>query len=139
MSELYLTLRSRLEEVTNWVILGQEVMREARDAKGLSREAVGRQLNVSAKTYERWEQAGRVPRNDLARVADVIGLRVEAPFDDHVVVLEDDEEATPRLAVLEQRVEALERAREEADERIETKLDEIARLLQGGSSAGSAA
>lgn len=139
MSELYLTLRSRLEEVTNWVILGEEVMRGARDGKGLSREAVGRQLNVSAKTYERWEQAGRVPRNDLERVAAVIGLRIESPFDDenHVVVV-DDEDATPRLALLEQRMEALERAAEERDERIESKMDELLRLLRG-SSAGSQA
>lgn len=95
MSELYLTLRSRLEEVTNWVILGREVMRNARNAKGLSYEAVGRSLSVSAKTYERWERQGRVPRGDLDRLAKVIGLQVEHPsFEEPVVILEP--EATPQ-------------------------------------------
>lgn len=76
---MYLVLRSRLDTVKNWVDLGVTVMREARQAKGLSYEAVGRLANVSSKTYERYEKAGRVPGHELVMFASILGLEVSQP------------------------------------------------------------
>jgi transcriptional regulator with XRE-family HTH domain len=79
MSELYLVLRRRLAQVTDWVTLGTDVMKKARTTRGLSYEAVARALHVSAKTYERYEKRGRVPVNLLLEVAEVLGLEIEEP------------------------------------------------------------
>src|ERR1051326_9036836 len=79
MSELYLVLRRRLEEVTDWVTLETATLKTARKALGLSYEAMGRKLNVAAKTWERWEKVGRIPRWELARVADILELEIERP------------------------------------------------------------
>jgi DNA-binding transcriptional regulator YiaG len=56
MSDLYLVLRSRLAAVAEWVYIPTDVLREARERKGLSYETMGRVLNVSSKTYERYEK-----------------------------------------------------------------------------------
>jgi len=53
MSDLYLVLRRRLEAVTEWVEIDTATLRSARKALGLSYEAMGRALNVAAKTWER--------------------------------------------------------------------------------------
>lgn len=79
MSELYLVLRSRIPTVGDWINLGDELLRSARKRKGLSYEAMGRQLNVAAKTWERWEKAGRVPPWRLADVAEVLELEIDRP------------------------------------------------------------
>jgi transcriptional regulator with XRE-family HTH domain len=79
MSELYLVLRHRLDHVTDWVMVEPAVLREARKRLGLSYEAMARQLSVVSKTYERWEKAGRIPRTDLARVAEILELEIEQP------------------------------------------------------------
>lgn len=104
MSDLYLVLHSRLEPVGKrfeWVDLGPEVMLEARKRTGLSREAVSRKLNVSTKTYERYEKMGQVPRHELRSVAEVLELEIEDAEPTRLGVRlpsEDD-----RLAALEER------------------------------------
>jgi transcriptional regulator with XRE-family HTH domain len=104
MSELYLILRSRLEAVTNWVPLGSNVMREARDNLGLSREAVARLIPVSAKTYERWEKRGAVPVEWVEKTAGVIGLEVErVPMPTRVTLATDQ---TVDLKVIAAQLEA---------------------------------
>lgn len=77
MSELYLTLRRRLEVVTDWVEIGEDVMRQARHSKGLSMEAVSRMVHVSSKTYDRWEKRGAVPRQHVELVASALELGIE--------------------------------------------------------------
>lgn len=80
MSDLYLVLRSRLDIVRGeWIEVPSEVMRSARVARGLSYEAMGRLLHVSGKTYERHEKDGRIPRGQVERYADVLGLEIERP------------------------------------------------------------
>lgn len=79
MSDLYLVLRSRLSEVTDWVILGSKTMRAARTSLGLSYETVSRRIHVASKTYERYEKAGRVPRQLLPLIAETLQLEVEEP------------------------------------------------------------
>lgn len=61
-----------------WVELGTDVMREARKRKGLSYEGAARQINSSAKTYERYEKSGKVPAQMVESVARTLGLEVEA-------------------------------------------------------------
>jgi transcriptional regulator with XRE-family HTH domain len=77
MSELYLTLRTRLPVVTEWVEIGTEVMRNARRERGFSMEALARQLHVVSKTYERYEKAGRLPVNLVDRFGEILGLEIE--------------------------------------------------------------
>src|SRR5262245_30209312 len=79
MSDLYLVLRRRLSDVQDWAELGTETLRDARKAKGLSYEAMGRRLHVVAKTWERWEKSGRVPRHRVNEVAGLLSLEVEDP------------------------------------------------------------
>jgi ribosome-binding protein aMBF1 (putative translation factor) len=79
MSDLYLILRSRLSDVAEWVELGEEVMRSARHARGLSMESVARTLHESHKTYERHEKAGRVPKHRVSDYARVLGLEIVEP------------------------------------------------------------
>lgn len=103
MSDLYLVLRSRLEAVPEWVFIDSDVLRDARDRKGLSYETMARTLPVSSKTWERYEKAGRVPRSLLAKVAAVLDLEIEEPQRQRVTV---ETEALDLAAVLE-RVEGL--------------------------------
>jgi transcriptional regulator with XRE-family HTH domain len=86
MSDLYLVLRRRLEDVTDWVEIGTAPLHDARKALGLSYEAMGRKLNVAAKTWERWEKAGRVPRYELRRVAELLDLEIDWPTRASVIV-----------------------------------------------------
>src|SRR3954466_13408224 len=79
MSDMYLVLRSRLSEVTTWVELGSDVMRDARKRTGLSMEAVARLVHVSLKTYDRWEKRGAVPRHEVQAVAAALGLEIDDP------------------------------------------------------------
>jgi predicted transcriptional regulator len=79
MSELYLILRRRLDLVKDWVPIETAVLREARLRQGLSYETVARKLPVSSKTYERYEKAGRVPRESFPRVVEVLGLEIDPP------------------------------------------------------------
>jgi transcriptional regulator with XRE-family HTH domain len=98
MSDMYLVLRRRLDDVArqhDWVPIGTETMRDARKHLGLSYEAVGRALSVASKTYERWEKAGEVPRQDVQRVADALGLVIEQAEQATVTV-----EPTTRAATL---------------------------------------
>jgi DNA-binding XRE family transcriptional regulator len=79
MSDLYLILSSRLEAVKEWIHVGEETMLGAREALGLSRESVARQLHIASKTYERHEKDGRIPRYRVGDYARVLGLNITEP------------------------------------------------------------
>jgi transcriptional regulator with XRE-family HTH domain len=72
--------------VKEWVTLGTKPMKEARERLGLSYETVARKFPVSAKTYERYEKAGRVPIELLTMTADILELEVERPVHERVHV-----------------------------------------------------
>lgn len=110
MSDLYLVLRHRLEDVIDWVELGTDVMRDARKRTGLSYESMSRQINVSAKTYERYEKAGRVPRQLLPKIAEELNLEIESPARQRVTVNPpaDRETAARDLAELQASVDRIE-------------------------------
>lgn len=100
MSDMYLVLRTRLDEVTNWVVVGTDVMKNARTALGLGYETAAHKLSVSSKTYERREKAGRWPAHEMDRLADVFNLELERPA--RVRVTAREESATEVLdAILE--------------------------------------
>lgn len=131
MSGIYLVLRRRLEDVVDWVELGTDVMRTSRKARGYSYEAMGRQLNVAAKTWERWEKAGRVPRHNLDRVADVLNLELERPARRRVTIADapDDDEATQPFVewreTMLQQMEALADGQRDLASLLEGVLEEL--------------
>lgn len=90
MSDLYLVLRRRLEEVKNWAYIDTDVLRSARDRLGLSYEAMGRNIPTTSKTYERWEKAGRIPVELVDRIADLLDLEIERPKRERTPVAVDD-------------------------------------------------
>jgi predicted transcriptional regulator len=102
MSDLYLILRTRLEEVADWVQLGPEVMREARTRRGLSYESAARLAHISSKTYERREKAGRWPSHDVAQLAEILDLDIDQPARTQVTL---DREA-PAVELLQRQLEA---------------------------------
>jgi len=82
----------------DWVPIGTDTLRAARKAKGYSYEAMGRLLSVSSKTYERYEKTGRVRRDMLDLVAEVLGLEVERLPAAKVTVSEPGESGAAELA-----------------------------------------
>lgn len=104
MSDLYLVLRRRLGDVVDWVELGTDVLRDARKRQGLSYEAMGRRLNVASKTWERYEKSGRVPRQLLPAVAELLDLEIEQPA--RLRVMEGERRDPPET--VERRLERLE-------------------------------
>lgn len=116
---MYLVLRHRLDTVaTEWVPIESDVLLGAMKQRGLSYEALARQIPVSAKTAERWVKRGRVPTWHIDRVAELLGLEIERPaFEPATVRVEAS--AQTRLAHLERQVE------EQA-----AKLDRILELLE---------
>lgn len=109
---MYLVLRRRLTEVSKeWVVLGMEVMRDARKAKGLSYEGVARQIPVSSKTYERYEKRGAVPVELVDKFAVVLDLEIERPEFRRVVSLPTEEASgeAERLDHLEEQLEGANR------------------------------
>src|SRR3954452_18719869 len=100
MSDLYLVLRRRLDDVTDWVELGTPTLKNARKAQGLSYEAMGRKLSVAAKTYERYEKAGRVPRHLLPRIAEILDLEIDWPKRGTITVDEPPESDDARLRAI---------------------------------------
>lgn len=95
---------------------------DARDAKGLSREAVARQLGTSAKTYERYEKEGRVPTHTVEKLAGILDLSI-ARVPARTLTVEEDPE-TSDLRALVVRIEDAARSIAEESER-------IAELLSG--------
>ena len=77
MSELYIIEKRRLDQMVEWVELGTETMRDARNRLGLSYEGASRAIPVSSKTWERWEKRGAVPRYHLAKVAELLEIQIE--------------------------------------------------------------
>lgn len=117
MSDLYLVLRSRLASVPEWVFIETAILREARESRGLSYESMGRETNVSSKTWERYEKAGRVPRPLVPRVAEVLNLEIEEPGPRRV-----------RLEPPEVRVEALDDLRTHVDGRFDELFSALTAL-----------
>jgi transcriptional regulator with XRE-family HTH domain len=109
MSDVYLVVRHRLSDVVDWAELGVTVMRNARKRKGLSYETMGREINVSGKTYERYEKAGRVPRHLLPRVAAVLDLEIEMSEPQRVVVTPAEETAQRDLVEIRASIARIER------------------------------
>lgn len=110
MSDLYLVLRHRLEDVTDWVPLGEDVMRTAMKSQGLSsNERAARAIPVSTKTWERWLKRGAVPRQWLQRVAKVLALEIEetAPVGPVILDRDDVEEVLDRLESIAEKLERL--------------------------------
>src|SRR5215831_11650644 len=79
MSNLVLVLRHRLDDVKDWVIIDGAILESARLRRGLSREAVARQIPCSSKTYERYEKQGRVPRELMPKLMAILEIEIEAP------------------------------------------------------------
>lgn len=95
MSDLVLVLRERISEVAaGWIEIPTDVLFDARKRKGLSYEAMARQLNVASKTWERYEKAGRVPAGLLQSIAKILDLEIEAPA--RVSITHDADEPTLR-------------------------------------------
>lgn len=99
MSDLYLTLHRRLDEVARWTHLDTQTLIDARDAKGLGREAVARQLGTSAKTFERYEKEGRVPTYLVERLAGLLDLNIER-VPARTITVEDDPEISDLRALV---------------------------------------
>lgn len=93
MSELYLALRSRLPTVDDWVVVGADVLHQARLNLGIGREKLGRRIGCSSKTIERWEKDGKVRRYMLPRVAKELSIEIEAGEPMRVTVPPEQTEA----------------------------------------------
>src|SRR5215831_14410989 len=106
MSDLYLVLRHRLDVVVDWVDIGTETLLNARKAKGYSYETMGRLLHVASKTWERWEKEGRIRRDMVEQIADVLELEIERPARQRISVVDEVHSGDPVLARLD-RIEAL--------------------------------
>lgn len=63
--------------MVDWAEIDTATLRDARKRAGLSYEAIARQLHISAKTWERYEKQGRIPRHLLAQVAEILDLEIE--------------------------------------------------------------
>lgn len=129
MSELYLTLRTRLESVTEWVYIDTDILRSARERRGLSYETMARTIPVAAKTWERYEKDGRVPRHLVMAVAKTLELEIEQPAAQSITVPPADSSDELRLLILD------------VDEKVDRLLKGLAFLLaqQVGADAADAA
>lgn len=134
MSDIYLILRRRLTDVTDWVELGTATLKAARKAKGYSYEAMGRQLSMAAKTWERWEKNGRVRRHMLPQVAEVLELEIDWPKKTPVTVTEPPARDRARIAIVEDELREVQRALEVLPE-LQASLARIEALLHGGEDA----
>jgi transcriptional regulator with XRE-family HTH domain len=131
MSDLYLVLRSRLEDVQSWVTLGPEVIREAQQRIGLSDERVARQVPVSTRTWIRWRERGQIPAHSLDRVAKVLELEVERSRPVSVVA-STDEASLPldaRLEQLEGRVLDAVESQQESLDALMRKVEDLTELV----------
>lgn len=90
MSDLYLTLRHRLDAVAEWVTIGADVWNDAQKRLGLSDERAARLVPVSGRTWIRWRQRGQVPIHSLERVAQILELEIERAQHERVVIEEDE-------------------------------------------------
>ena|SRR3990167_1312619 len=130
MSDMYLVLRSRLQAVKQWVTIDTAVMKAARDGRGLSYEAVARQIPCSAKTYERHEKRGRVPLEQVDRYAHVLGIEIERPQFNATVTVDQRSEGQ-QIADAAERLVAAASSLERSAERIEGRLDDLASVPAG--------
>lgn len=135
MSDLYLVLRSRLAAVAEWVYIPTHVLREARERTGLSYEAMGRALNVSSKTYERYEKAGRVPPALVRPVAAALDIEIEEPRRVRVVGTVDEPAAGQllrRFDEIEAKIDGLDRKLDVMDgtERLVAIADQLRELAR---------
>jgi len=108
MTDMTLVLYERLEAVRHGVRIGTDRLREARKAAGLSGEAVARHLQISERTYRRWEKAGEVPREYVPTLAALLNMVID--LDGGAAI------RTPAAAdsQIEDRLAGLERRQEEA-------------------------
>ncbi len=137
MSDMYLVLRSRLEDVQSWTNLGVEAIRDAQRASGLSDERLARQIPVSTRTWIRWRERGQVPSHALDKVAAVLGLEVERQGPTRVQV--QDDQPADRLAALEAEVAAMREELAEGLQDVRRSLDALAKLVAPARRARQAA
>jgi hypothetical protein len=52
--DLYLVLRERVETVAEGFSIGKDVLDAAQQARGYSNERMGRELDISERTWRRW-------------------------------------------------------------------------------------
>lgn len=76
MSDMYLTLTSRIPVVAQQTHLGRQRLQDAQDAVGLSNESIARKVPVSEKTWRRWKEKGEVPTASLPAVAKALRLEL---------------------------------------------------------------
>jgi transcriptional regulator with XRE-family HTH domain len=117
MSDLYIVLRRRLEAVPEWVYIDSALLRAARERQGFSYETIARQIPVVSKTYERYEKAGRVPRQLLAKIAELLDLEIEEPERTRIMV----EPAEPRGSVRDE-ISSLRTEIRELDQKLDVAL-----------------
>ena len=118
MSDLYLTLRHRLEAVAEWVTIGIDVFGDAQKRLGLSDERAARLVPVSVRTWIRWRQRGQVPIHSLDRVAQILELEIERPAHDRRVVVDDALDAQELYDRLDRQHEAVMRRLDEVQEEL---------------------
>lgn len=137
MSDLYLVLRSRLEGVPEWVYIPTPTLRSAREAKGLSYETMARTIPVSAKTWERYEKAGRIPRPIVPRVAEMLDLEIEESAPRPRVIVPHEREAGGGSELLD----AVEAIVNDATERLSREIRAVDAKVEmvGGGDAGTRA
>ena len=90
-----------------WVRIPTEDLRAARSRLGLSYDNVARHLNLTTKTYTRWEKTGRINTQYLDRLSEILELKIDRPEAIHVTIAEPPD-ALPMLQALDHRLGALE-------------------------------
>jgi len=94
--DLYLVLRERVETVAKGFHIDKDVLDAAQAARGYSHERMGRELDISEKTWRRWKADEIIPYDQLDAVAEVLRLEVERPHQ-KVELRDVSEEAQPGL------------------------------------------
>ena len=78
-----------------WHTIPTEVLRAARKQRGWSYETCAGKLGMSSKTWERYEKAGRVPKDIVGTVIAVLGLDIETPAYAKLHLILADPDGTP--------------------------------------------
>lgn len=131
MSELYLVLRRRLEQVPEWVYLPTADLKAARGRAGLSYENLARELHVSSKTWERYEKAGRVPRHLMPAVVRILDLEIEEPKVGPIIARAETVDEQDERAQVARVLAAVEELRGEVRELLEVVREDRVRAGQG--------
>lgn len=95
-------------------MLGENLKR-ARDAKGLSQEALAEQLHVVRQTVSKWEQGLSVPDAEmLKRIAEICGVTMQDLLDEKIVTQKSVDDLAVQLALLNAHFDNQEKRRKKA-------------------------